>query len=89
MTVPAQFRRKRSETTNDYPQTNMFDQPEFESLLRSNLKHYVHTVLRGDSKMTDVVHVGIGRLQVLLRRMRRRGLIRFCSRQVCISLLGH
>jgi len=58
MNVLAQFRRERSETANGYPQANMFDQPEFEALLRANLKYYPHAVLRGDAEVTAVVQVG-------------------------------
>ena len=62
--VLAEFRRERPQTSNGYPQANMFDQPELESLLRSNLQHYPHAVLRGDSEVTDVVQLGAGRVQV-------------------------
>ena len=64
MKVLAQFRRERPETSNGYPQANMFDQPEFEALLRSNLKHYPHGVLRGNTEVTEVVQAGGGRVQV-------------------------
>ena len=64
MKVLAEFHRECSEATNGYPQANMFDQPEFEALLRSNLKHYPHATLRIDSEVTDVVQVGTGRVQV-------------------------
>ena len=62
--VLAEFRRERPQTSNGYPQANMFDQPEFESLLRSNLTHFPRAVLRGDSEVTDIVQVGPGRVQV-------------------------
>lgn len=64
MKVLSQFRRERPETANGYPQANMFDQPEFEGLLRANLKHYPHAALRGDSEVTDVVQVGTERAEV-------------------------
>lgn len=64
MNVLAQFRRERRETVNGYPQANMFDQPEFETLLRANLKHYPHAVLRGDAEVTGVVQVGAERAEV-------------------------
>jgi 3-(3-hydroxy-phenyl)propionate hydroxylase len=64
MAVLAQFRRERPETTNGYPQANMFDQPEFETLLRLNLKRYPQAVLRGDSEVTDVVQVGAEQVEV-------------------------
>ncbi len=64
MNVLAEFRREHPQSSNGYPQANMFDQPEFEALLRSNLKHYPHAVLRGDSEVTDIVWIGPNRLQV-------------------------
>jgi 3-(3-hydroxy-phenyl)propionate hydroxylase len=64
MKVLSQFRRERTETTNGYPQANMFDQPELETLLRSNLKHYPHAMLRGDSEVTEILQVGAGRVRV-------------------------
>jgi 3-(3-hydroxy-phenyl)propionate hydroxylase len=64
MKVLSQFRRERSETSNGYPQANMFDQPELETLLRSNLKHYPHAVLRGDSEVTNIEQLDGKRLRV-------------------------
>ena len=62
--VLSQFRRERAESANGYPQANMFDQPELETLLRSNLKHYPHAVFRGDSEVTEVSQLGEGRIRV-------------------------
>ena len=42
----------------------MFDQPEFEVLLRNNLKRYPHATLRGDAEVTAVVGHGDGRVRV-------------------------
>ena len=42
----------------------MFDQPEFEALLRANLKHYPHAVLRGNAEVTEAVQIGADRAQV-------------------------
>jgi 3-(3-hydroxy-phenyl)propionate hydroxylase len=64
MKVLSEFHRERAESANGYPQANMFDQPEFEALLRSNLKRYPQVVLRGDSEVTDVVPVGDERVEV-------------------------
>ncbi len=64
MNVLTQFHRERAETSNGYPQANMFDQPELETLLRSNLEHYPHAVLRGDCEVTEVVQVGADRVRV-------------------------
>ncbi|WP_231639393.1 bifunctional 3-(3-hydroxy-phenyl)propionate/3-hydroxycinnamic acid hydroxylase MhpA [Mycobacterium sp. Marseille-P9652] len=64
MNVLTQFHRERAETSNGYPQANMFDQPELETLLRSNLGHYPHAALRGDCEVTEVVQVGADRVRV-------------------------
>ena len=42
----------------------MFDQPELEALLRANLKHYPHAVLRGNAEVTEAVQIGADRVQV-------------------------
>jgi 3-(3-hydroxy-phenyl)propionate hydroxylase len=60
MRVLAQFQRDSAETANGYPQANLFDQPEFEALLRANLKRYPRAVLRGNSEVTEVVSLGHG-----------------------------
>ncbi len=62
--VLAEFRRECAESANGFPQANMFDQPEFEALLRANLKHYPHAVLRGNSEVTEAVQIGADRVQV-------------------------
>jgi 2-polyprenyl-6-methoxyphenol hydroxylase-like FAD-dependent oxidoreductase len=52
--VLTEFIRDTSRSVNGFPQANMFDQPEFEALLRANLKHYPNAQLRGDAEVTDV-----------------------------------
>jgi 3-(3-hydroxy-phenyl)propionate hydroxylase len=42
----------------------MFDQPDLEALLRSNLQHYPCAELRGDVEVTDIVDNGHGRVLV-------------------------
>jgi len=64
MRVMAQFHRECAESANGYPQANMFDQPEFEALLRANLKHHPHAVLRGHAEVTEAVQIGPARAQV-------------------------
>lgn len=59
--VMAQFDRDCAESANGYPQANMFDQPEFERLLRSNLRTCPHAVLRANAEVTAVVQVGSDR----------------------------
>ncbi len=64
MRVMAEFHRECSGSANGYPQANMFDQPEFEALLRRNLKHFPHAVLRGNAEVTEAVQIGPDRVQV-------------------------
>jgi len=44
----------------------MYDQPELESILRSNLKRHPSVTLRGSVEVTDVVQLGAGPAQVML-----------------------
>ncbi len=50
--VLAEFNRDPARSPNGFPQANMFDQPEFEALLRANLKRYPSAQLRGDAEVT-------------------------------------
>ena len=52
--VLAQFNRDQSQRANGFPQANMFDQPELEALLRSNLKRYPTAQLRGNAEVTAI-----------------------------------
>ncbi|EHB59302.1 monooxygenase FAD-binding [Mycolicibacterium rhodesiae JS60] len=64
MRVMAEFHRECAQSSNGYPQANMFDQPEFEALLRTNLKKYPHAVLRGNAEVTEAVQIGAERARV-------------------------
>ncbi len=64
MRVLAEFGRDTARSTNGFPKANMFDQPEFEVLLRNNLKRYPHARLRGDAEVTDITTQGDGRIRV-------------------------
>src|SRR5690242_19475593 len=54
MRVLAEFRRDTTPSSNGFPQANMFDQPEFEVLLRNNLKRCPRAALRGDAEVTGI-----------------------------------
>jgi 3-(3-hydroxy-phenyl)propionate hydroxylase len=54
MRVLAEFRRDPTESVHGFPQANMFDQPELESLLRANLKKHPNVVLRGNAEVTGI-----------------------------------
>ena len=47
-----------------HPQANLFDQPELEHLLRTNLKDQTKVSLRGNVEVTDVAQDGQGRVRV-------------------------
>lgn len=64
MRVMAEFHRECAESANGYPQANMFDQPELEGLLRSNLKNYPHAVVRANAEVTEAVQIGPDRARV-------------------------
>ena len=52
--VLAEFNRDPSRSVHGFPQANMFDQPEFEALLRANLKRYPGAELRGDAEVIEI-----------------------------------
>ena len=58
MKVLAEFHRDPAQSRNGYPQANMFDQPEFEALLRANLRNYPLVTLRGNAEVSDIVDDG-------------------------------
>ncbi|BBY31695.1 bifunctional 3-(3-hydroxy-phenyl)propionate/3-hydroxycinnamic acid hydroxylase [Mycolicibacterium sediminis] len=62
--VLAEFRRDPSLSDNGFPRANMFDQPEFEALLRANLAHHPEVRLRGDVEVTGVVAGAGGAIRV-------------------------
>ena len=64
MSVLAEFSRDTTLSSNGFPQANMFDQPEFEALLRTNLERYRRADLRGGVEVTDVSPVGADRVRV-------------------------
>ena len=57
MNVLAEFSRDTALSRNGFPQANMFDQPEFEELLRRNLKRYPRAELLGGVEVTDITEV--------------------------------
>ena len=64
MRVLAEFRRDTAVGVNGFPQANMFDQPEFEALLRTNLKRYPRATIRGNAEVTEIADTGDGRVLV-------------------------
>jgi 3-(3-hydroxy-phenyl)propionate hydroxylase len=62
--VLAQFHRDPAESVHGFPQANMFDQPELETLLRTNLKRRSAVELRGNAEVTDVTQHHPGRVRL-------------------------
>ncbi|MET0699808.1 MAG: bifunctional 3-(3-hydroxy-phenyl)propionate/3-hydroxycinnamic acid hydroxylase [Mycobacterium sp.] len=60
----AEFRRDTALSRNGFPQANMFDQPDLEALLRTNLQQYPRARLRGDVEVTDIAPAGPRRSRV-------------------------
>jgi 3-(3-hydroxy-phenyl)propionate hydroxylase len=64
MRVLAEFKRDIGCRAHGYPQANMFDQPELEALLRTNLKRYPIAEMVGNVEVTNVADRGDGVLRV-------------------------
>ena len=62
--VFAAFDRAGDHGRHGHPRANMFDQPELEHLLRTNLKDQTTVSLRGNVEVTDVAQDGQGRVRV-------------------------
>ncbi|MGV9743659.1 bifunctional 3-(3-hydroxy-phenyl)propionate/3-hydroxycinnamic acid hydroxylase MhpA [Rhodococcus zopfii] len=56
MTVLAEFKRDSARGVHGFPQANMFDQPEFEHLLRMQARRHDSVHLRGNSEVTGLLH---------------------------------
>ncbi|MDX1886287.1 bifunctional 3-(3-hydroxy-phenyl)propionate/3-hydroxycinnamic acid hydroxylase [Mycolicibacterium sp. 120270] len=65
MAVLAEFRRDTAGSVNGFPQANMFDQPEFEVLLRNNLKRCSRATLRAGAEVTGITQNGDGSVRVM------------------------
>jgi 3-(3-hydroxy-phenyl)propionate hydroxylase len=62
--VLAEFHRDTAKSVHGFPKANMFDQPELEALLRTNLKTRPSVQLRGNCEVTDVAQREPGRVRV-------------------------
>jgi 3-(3-hydroxy-phenyl)propionate hydroxylase len=62
--VLGEFDRAGEVGRHGHPQANMFDQPELEHLLRTNLKDQTTVNLRGNVEVTDVAQDDRGRVRV-------------------------
>lgn len=64
MRVLAEFRRGADAGRHGFPEATMFDQPELERLLRTNLERLDGVTLRGDTEVTAIVQDGSGPVRV-------------------------
>jgi 3-(3-hydroxy-phenyl)propionate hydroxylase len=64
--VYADFRRNQETGRHGYPQANMFDQPELETLLRKNMRLQPTITFRGDVDVTAVRQPDDGPLRIEL-----------------------
>lgn len=52
--VMAEFRRRPTGGPNGFPESNMFDQPELEALMRTNLRRHPSARFIGDAEVTRI-----------------------------------
>lgn len=64
MGVLAELHRDPTRSRHGHPEANMFDQPEFETVLRTNLTRFPAATLRGDSEVTTLTDIGSGRTRI-------------------------
>jgi hypothetical protein len=62
--VFAVFDRSGEHGRHGHPRANLFDQPDLEQLMRTNLKDQTTVTLRGNVEVTDVTQDGHGRVRV-------------------------
>jgi 3-(3-hydroxy-phenyl)propionate hydroxylase len=73
LAVLAEFQRDTALTCNGFPAASMFDQPELEELLRTNLARFPHARFRGDTEVLDVTALSGARPSRLRVRDRSSG----------------
>lgn len=54
LNVLSEFRRNPAAGPNGFPESNMFDQPELERVLRDNLARYPQATVRGDAEVSAI-----------------------------------
>jgi 3-(3-hydroxy-phenyl)propionate hydroxylase len=67
MRVLAEWKRDTALSINGYPQANMFDQPDLETLLRANLERHPNVELRGNVEVTGIEEGSGTRIAVTYR----------------------
>ncbi|RZL84774.1 MAG: bifunctional 3-(3-hydroxy-phenyl)propionate/3-hydroxycinnamic acid hydroxylase [Rhodococcus sp. (in: high G+C Gram-positive bacteria)] len=64
MRVLTEFHRDPGPGVHGYPEANMFDQPQFEEMLRANLERYPRASLRGNVEVTGLDDDTTGSIRV-------------------------
>lgn len=64
MRVLAEFHRDPGPGIHGYPEANMFDQPQFEEILRANLKRHPRASVRGNVEVTGLADDQAGSMRV-------------------------
>ncbi|KDE11356.1 bifunctional 3-(3-hydroxy-phenyl)propionate/3-hydroxycinnamic acid hydroxylase [Rhodococcus aetherivorans] len=64
MRILTEFHRDPRPGVHGYPEANMFDQPQFEEIMRANLERYPGASLRGDVEVTGLAHDKAGGIRV-------------------------
>lgn len=62
--VLTEFNRDPGRSIHGFPQANMFDQPQLETLLRNNLRRFPAVELRGNAEVTGISEIGGHRVRV-------------------------
>ena len=62
--VLGEFRRGTAQGKHGFPEANMFDQPELEEILRTNLKRFDSVTLRGNAEVIELTQDGAGSVHV-------------------------
>ncbi|MDR3663256.1 MAG: bifunctional 3-(3-hydroxy-phenyl)propionate/3-hydroxycinnamic acid hydroxylase [Mycobacterium sp.] len=77
LSVLAEFHRDTKLSRNGFPGANMFDQPELEQLLRTNMTRFPHARFRGDIEVLDITAGPAGpiRLTTMDRRSEQKSTI--------------
>jgi len=62
--VLGEFRRGTAAGKHGFPEANMFDQPELEEILRTNLKRFETVTVRANAEVTELTQHGAGPVHV-------------------------
>lgn len=86
MRVLAEFQRDAAHGRHGFPEGNMFDQPDLETILRANLKQYDTVTIRGGMEVTALAQDGNSVRVAVTDRTTGRGTP--CSRSTSWAATG-